>query len=312
MICKATKFGVDNNFANALPDADWTRTNRSLADYVDHMVGANQDFDGLTGIPGWHTHNLFEDVVHADCLGVRQYACGPVLLILAERGIFGPLPTSGSWDARLDVALNKAWIQFNNYLKSQHQTCSQSRFRCLQLSMHKKSDFPCLKSKAKNCVLVSTWLLHVVQGLVSSAAVAVIPADHILKHIYSMLWGMVSFSDMMHSIRPRFKLTEIEIARIETYREAYLGSFYMLHVSFARNDRALFNPTFKFHQLDHLFRRAIRTGIAPFFFWTFSSEDAMGKFASLSSACHGATVNSVAVSKWLVYFWHYHFGEADA
>ena len=150
-----------------------------------------------------------------------------------------------------------------------------------------------------NSVVVSKFLLSIASRVRSDSEK--------LSHIHTMLWGMVEFWNVIDAVKPRFILTDSETTHLEVCRQAMLGSYYWIHSTCAARSEAKCNLIPKYHQVDELVRRAIRTQVSPHLWWTFSSEDAMGTWARLASKCHGASTMRTAVDKWLLCFWAHHF-----
>ena len=292
------------NFADVRPDAPHRLTQRTMHDYVEHIVNNHHaDFNELCRIPGWHLHAFWEDVLHVDCLGLRQHACGNALLRLARAEVWGAMPMRGAWQDKLDVVLCRAFREFQEFLSANGLSSTQPRFRTLNLSMHRLADYPVLKAKGKNCVTVSKWLCE------KALEHSLVSPDQENELLYTVLFGFVEFWKLIHDIRPRFVLTDDERDRLETYKRATLYSYALLSKRATARGEALFNIVPKSHAFDEMLSCAIRSGIAPSLVWTFGSEDAMSLFAKLSGKCHGSTVQSAAIDKWLVAFWSHHFGE---
>ena len=161
MMCPATKAAGARNFADARPHVGWSKEERSIKEYLDYLEEKGLDLKELSLIPGWHTHNFFEDELHCDGGGVRQHGNGSLLVDLSEAGHFGPKPSAGSglWHERLDCCLRVVTTQFQSWLGANRISCSQPDFNHLSLTMHSKTDFPVLKAKARNSITVTQWLL---------------------------------------------------------------------------------------------------------------------------------------------------------
>lgn len=299
--CEARMSGPLHNFGDASLTASWTNTARSLESYIEYVVGEGSGMlNPLLGIPGWSNDNLYEDVLHADALGVRAQANGSTIHQLAHLGTWGEFPTAGSWDSRLNIVLTRAYNDFQGFLKRHGLKSSQPKFKALTLSLHKMTDFPNLKGKGKNMITVSLWLAEKTEALMSDD-------DDLSKFRFSLHWGLKRFWDLMHNMRPRVCFNAAEHDELETIRAAILLSFYHLHQEAASRGVSLYNMTPKFHVVDHMFRRAKRTGISPHMFWTFASEDWIGSMAVSSQKTHGATMQSSVIERWLVCFWSHYY-----
>ena len=295
MMDRARKSGTSLNFGDHRLLAGWTHTERSLSEYFDSLP-SDAHRHVFTKLPGWHTFSFMEDQLHADCLGPRQHLSGSLLRDLSLEGTFGAVPSSGSWQSRLDVCLLEASVQFQAFIRRNKLQCSQPTFTVLKLSMHRQDDFPCLKCKGKNSVLVSRWLLQVVRN----------QPDSVLKsHRWTCLTGFMGLWDVVHDMRPRWILTEEERTLLCRFRECALMSYMWLHehsVTHGLGKRG-YNPTPKLHQIDHMVRRAIATRVSYHLWWCFKAEDLMGRLAKIALVTHGATCQKRVIQRWLVQWW---------
>ena len=96
VLCRAHKTADDLCLANALPNAPWVHTHRSHLDYIRQQeeLGARHPF---TKIPGIHIHNLNEDALHDDMLGMRPLAVASALKELVDLDFFGESDLAGGW-----------------------------------------------------------------------------------------------------------------------------------------------------------------------------------------------------------------------
>lgn len=299
-MCKAKKHGTAVNMADATEEAAWQKpeNTRSLQDYIDSLerrFPSSESWNPLTKICGFHTHSFFEDQLHCDCLGVRAHSNGSTLLLLVKDGVWGELPSTGSWDEKLDVVLAQAYNHFGKWCLDHNEQNTQSIFRCLSLSMHKMGDYPLLKAKGHNSIVISKWLLDIVSSRVDGT-----PESF---YLHGLLWGLDQLWNIPHDVRPRFIYTDGEVEQLRVARKIALLSFYALHERYSDTRTPLFNLIPKFHQFEHLQRRQIRSKIACWVFWCFSSEHAIGTMAKMCANTHGASTNSRSIQRWVVYFW---------
>ncbi len=296
--CYAKKSGPHNNFANAHRDADWSKRIRPLSEYIASMTNSEGDlvWNPMCAIRGFHTHGMWEDQVHADMLGVRQHLNGSIIRDLAVEGTWGSMPPRGNWNDKLDTCLIPAYAEFCKWQKLNNQQCTQPMFSSLKLSLHVATDPATLKAKAKNNTVVSRWLLDVVTKQVD-------PSNELSMQRYCCLWGFVTLFDIPEQIRPRFVFTESEVVELEKARSAALLGFYWLHKKSIECGRYGYNITPKFHQVDEMIRRGLRTRISWHLWWTFCSESAMGNWAKLCGKSHGATIMRRPVERWVMGFW---------
>lgn len=299
MQCPATKTGTLTNLTDCRPCAWWAANPRTLQFYLDHLIANRIEVPHLCKIPGWHTHSLMEDQLHGDALGVRQHGNASTLVRFCHQGKFGPYPThrgSGTWQAKLDRCLHTASLEFQAFLRAERLTSSQPDFTHLSLSMHAPDDYPILKSKGKNNIVVTKFLLSVMRRSM----------DHSSEHdrqIFSLLWGLDGLWQLPQDIKPRWELSEFELERLEIYRQSALMSYYWLSVTSATEGKRLFNITPKYHQCDHMVRRTIRTTISYILWYCFRQEDHIGKVAKSCASTHGLTTMKRVVERWTIPFW---------
>ncbi len=285
------------NFADFRWQSEWALTERKMAEFIASLPNGEEDLHQLGRIPGWHTHSFMEDQLHCDALGPRQHLCGTMLRDLSYEGAFGAFDTrrgGGSWHEKLDKCLLQASVEFQADLAQEGKTCSQQTFTTLKLSMHRQDDFPVLKAKGHNCITISKWLMKKVKGL---------PMNEVNCHRFACLRGFVGLWDVVHDMRPRFELTEVEKDVLCKFRESALGSYLWLHERSVLAHRRGFNMIPKLHQMDHMVRRSVVTGVAFHTWWCFKAEDLMGRLAKISANTHGATTMKRVIQRWLVQWW---------
>ena len=108
--------------------------------------------------------NIFEDVLHTDCLGVRLNANGGVLWELAKMGHWGPVP-DGPWKESMNVVLRAAFNNFAEWMEKKKLRCNITVFNCNLLGMHVQTDWPTLKTKAAAAATVTEWLCPIVEKI---------------------------------------------------------------------------------------------------------------------------------------------------
>ena len=273
-------------------DAPWTETVRSLADYLEEQ----RQLDTLhpfCNIVGWHNQNIFEDVVHTDCLGVRLCANGGALWELAVGGFWGPVP-HGTWRESMNFVLRMAWNDFAHWMAVNNKRCNITPFSCNLLSMHVQADWPVLKCKAAAAATVTEWLLPI-----SQTAAGRDGASHHDRMRSLMLWGM---DTLWQEYRADWKLCNSRCVLLEKARKAALFGYNAVSKGNSDIGRFIYPILPKHHHMDHLVRRAIRTRLSPSVVWTFSEEDMMKWIGSVSGKAHGLGVMKSPVCRWLV-FW---------
>ena len=300
-MCKAAKHGAVLNLSDASENAAWNKPEnaRSLADYITSLISRGRQpehWNPLTSLCGFHTHGFFEDQLHCDCLGIRQHCNGSSLVSLCFEGTWGDMSASGTWSDKLDSVLATAHVAFSVWCTRNQITTSHPVFNCLNLHMHKASDYAQLKSKGHNSAMITKWLLTVCED-----AVDVSKPESGLR--FSLMWGLNALWDIPHDCRPRFVYSDAEAVQLETARKVALMSLYGLHKFYAMKGEHLFNIVPKFHQVDHMCRRQIRSKLACSLWWCFASESAIGSVARTAGKTHGASTNRRAVQRWITFFW---------
>jgi hypothetical protein len=135
--------------------------------------------------------------LHCDALGIRQHANASSLVTLIEDGCFGLMEPRGPWDERLNIVLTRVFTERNAWAAQHHEELTQPRFKALTCSMSKRNDFPCLKPKGHNPIVISKWFLSKAEN-----AVDVARPETIQRHC--LLWGLCELWRIPHDIRPRF------------------------------------------------------------------------------------------------------------
>ena len=284
------------NFCNALMSAPWALTRRSLPDLL-YAIADRDDDKPLTSMPGFHNQSFFEDVMHDDLLGLRPHACGAALKELADSGVYGTFDDIGPWEERLDAQLAVAYVKFCDWAGQKGMGHSHPKFTHLQLTLKRKTSEPILKTKAKNCVVVCAWI--------ASEASEFKPGTY--GEIRAMvLNAFVSLWDLLHATRfPNWELSDAQVASLKTIREELLLGYHWLSKENYGSGKAAYHCIPKFHKVDKMLRRAIRTKVSPTMFWTFLSESQMGITARLVNNLHGASSGRRGVQRWLLFFFDY-------
>ena len=160
--------------------------------------------------------------------------------------------------------------------------------------MKNRSSFAILKGKARNGAHVSAWLETISEGR----------TDTVLRaQRHTMIKGFNMYWELNANTKPRITMTDAEAATLEDIRKMMLLCYHSVSKSAKSSGRSFFRMRPKFHRIDHACRRAIRTKLFPWLFWTFGSEDMMGVIARLSRVVHGSATCKGTVSRWLIAFW---------
>ena len=292
--CGATKEAGPLCMNDARFNAGWTTTTRSFSSYQleQSRLGTVHP---LTCVAGWNIHNMFEDLVHDDLLGLRQHAVASVLVTMARDGCFfahRDLPAR-AWRVHLEAGLCKAWVEFQSWMQRHGVYCHMSKFSLAVVSVNRLDDFPCLKCKAAECATVSLWLAE-------RAELELAKCD--TTHMQLMAAMLRGFCNVWELCREARFFSAEQVGRLEKARCDMLLGYHACSVLAARNNMYAFNMVPKFHKLDHLCRRAIRTRVSPSLTWTFSDEDNMKWMASLTCKMRAIEILQTGTRKWLVSF----------
>ena len=275
---------------NALPDAPWTMVMRSSQDFVTLKV-AQQKLHPWCQMPGWHLHSLFEDVVHDDLLGVRQILCGGALMRMVDRHWFCPMSGAGDWKKKANRALAVAWARFGQWLKNNQLSCTTTPFSVTTLSLKTRKSKPALKCKASNCATVSKWIAEECSEFARQDE---------NEHNAMLNMTLKAFCDLYVLYHIKGIMTPRQARQLEDARQRSLLGFNALTSLSSEGGRQYFVVKPKFHKLDHLLRRAVRTRVSPSAFWTFQDEDMMGIMASLARNCR--LLLQGPAERWLLHY----------
>ena len=292
--CPASLTGI-YNYRNALPDADWAdeSVRRQVADVFNEVSLKDQEFP-LWQISGAHNQNVFEDVMHDDLLGIRPHMVGGVLKELCDSGHFGTRDDVGGWISKLDEQLAEAFLRFCDYSNESGLSHSHGLFTHLQLTLTRTTDAPIIKAKAKNVEVISRWLAHE----------ALQVQDTPYRRVRAM--ALQSFNDFYQLLSdtkcPNFRLTEAQAISLEEIRQKMLLGFHFLSKTNLESNVNIYRLPPKFHKMDELMRRSIRTRISPSLVWTFVLEHEMGIAGRLVGHLHAGPSSRRAVERWLIAF----------
>ena len=281
------------DFADAREHAPWASTSRTNEDFFEIAI-ATEKLNPLSTIPGWHSHSLFEDVLHDDNVGLRLDANGSALVELSEEGYFGSVPSTGSWQHKLNIPLGQAHQRFRTWCKHKKIGVSQWKFSTNNLTMRTRKCFPVLKAKARNSVYVSEWLTACTSESVDT---------EYKQQRHQMLKGFMEHWNTIRDARPRVLLEPAELERVGRSRESMLLCYHYLAKVNQRSDIRRYNVRPKYHRIDHCVRRCLRTTVNPCLYWTYGSEDFMGTLARLSRQVHGSHTTRGTVDRWLLFWW---------
>lgn len=284
--CRASRRGL-LNYADTREDAAWTETSRTDTDY---MLAVGEP-PGLCQTVGWTMGSIYDDLQHDDLLGVRLSLCGAGLAMFARECVWRPdLGNRGSWKERLDRQLKHGYQRFQEYCRANGLQHSATEFNHLSLSLHKKTDWAVLKSKAHNCAVISQWLCQ----------------EAMLQTHRGERWDVLAttlhgFAEIFrHCCLAVVRFSDAEVAAFSTARKQAMEGFHWLALDASNIPTFLFKVTPKLHKMDHSLRRSIATRLNPGTHWAMSSEDWIGYMSHLGNSCHSRTMHQRLVQRWLV------------
>ena len=287
------------NYADALPDAAWACCEpRSTAEFLAEF-DPTEPIPQLLRVRGWSIFSLFEDAMHDDLIGQRQDLNGSVLFELAIENAFGLAPDSGGWIEKLDVQLEVAFRMFEQWQCIEGKQCSQPCFRVLNLQMSKKSDWPCLKAKAKNCSVVTEWLATLTPNFVHDELSSV---RNVCTQAFNNIWKSIEATKF-----PNWKLSVEQAEELELQRQLALLSYHFLSKRHVSLKQYKFRIRPKYHHWDHGLRRSVRSKVSMSLFYSFAPEDFMGLIARMCNKVHSVSMSKRAMQRWLLFF----FGTLD-
>ena len=195
----------------------------------------------------------------------------------------------------MDLKFTRAWDDFTAWLKQNRESCFMTPFSCSVLSLKKLDDYPCLKAKGAACATCSKWL----------AVRAAEYADAHPQHVHIMraltLRGFAVVYEAYHFRDDNGMMTEAEANILEQGRSAALLGYNACAKAAVARGAFLWPIIPKYHKLDHLLRRSIRTRMSASMFWTFSDEDMMKWMSSTVRNSHGLGLLKFPIMRWLLF-----------
>ena len=298
LFCRASKLAGPLNYSNAAVEAECFQplNRRTHQEYMDGQVvltHGRSPLPPLCNIMGFTIFSLCHDFVHDDLLGVRASLLGSALYELCKRGVFGS-PGITSWRPCLNAQLVEAYNQFCDWKRHNAMECSQQRWHAGTLSLENQSSWPCLKTKAHNCGIVSLWLYQAAR----------LAADPLCDQPHSKLLvnTLAAFAQIwcIGKAAPPWFSPE-EAADLERARLAALQGYNVLSQSC--KDRGIYHYEIrpKLHKLDELLRLAVSSRRNFMAQWTMSDEDWIGRMTRLAMSTHARTMSQRVVARWIVH-----------
>ena len=286
-LCSATKGGI-RDYMDFSVAALWTAERSRNADYLASRAGR---MSPISTIPGFHILACGPELMHAGPLGVLLIAAGCTLYELVCEGYWVGCNDVGVWKVRLALRLGRAYQDFKRWQRRTRKHCSQSKFKVSSLSMSRLRDLPTLKAKAFNCLVVVAWLAELCG--------AQVPTGNARVQLRALtLWGFNEFFDIVRAA-PMW-LSDAHIESIKVARDAALYGYGGLAALARASHHNRWVPRPKLHMIDHAFREAAATRRNPGSCWAFQEEDNMGVVIRIASACHGFTIESRTLQRWML------------
>ena len=172
--------------------------------------------------------------------------------------------------------------------------CSQQRWHAGTLSLDNQSSWPCLKTKAHNCGVVSLWLYE-------EARLAADPACD-AAHSRILVNTLGSFAQIW-CIGKAAKtwFCPDEVASLERARLGALQGYNVLAESCKSRGIYHYEIRPKFHKLDELLRLAVTSRRNFMAHWTMADEDWIGRMVRLAMSTHATTTSQKTVARWVVH-----------
>ena len=263
------------NFRNMLDDAGWRRFPMDHEHYMSNTAGLARS--PLCSMPGWRLETNYWDTMHGLNLGVGQQLCGNVLFELAAESGIG-----------MDKALEDLYNEFGRWLSMTKQCCSTPKFTKCGINVGKRSDYPELHIKAKNCEFVLRWLVEKTKQ------------DHSSQHkktVAAAVWSLNEFFTGMREA-DRF-LTDAEIDRLEGAGKLFCLAYQNLSMHAHRRGVLMWNVVPKMHFFCHIIDDLRKERVNPRFNHCFCDEDFVGRIARIAGVTHRNSMNRRTLDRYL-------------
>ena len=290
-LCGACLFG-DCAFTDFQHDACHWDTTPSTTDYLSSPAAG---LAPASSLPGWHLQMVSPELMHAGPLGHNLVVNGSVIKELADEGFWATPPPTGAWQEKLQLQLSAATAAFKQWQKDNQRSCNQLRFTVRRLSLSSKQRVPELKAKAYNSLIVTEWLESECRKMSERW-----PSNSYFRDRATMVWGLAEFFRVLR--RSPMWMSEEELEDLQVARDAACFLFRKLAGIALEEGAPLYPCRPKLHMLDEAHRLAQTTGENPTSFWTFQDEDSMRILVDIAKSCHGSTVESSTLHKWLMQF----------
>ena len=241
----------------------------------------------MAKLPGFVLGMLMVDFMHSD-LGC--WISGNTLVELVASGRFGYLNIQ-AWTRRHELALRAAWIQFRAWAKANKVSHSVPCFNPARLSMASVHDWPELKGKSHNIMMVTVWLWDVVRPDLPNGDVHDKLRGTVLQ-AYVRIRNIITHAGLW--------LTADEAQELLDAGKLMLNSYKLLSWDAAPDSSPRWPLKPKHHHIDEGIRNAFKTRRNPRTHWLFKHEDFVGKEAKLVAKSHTATCGRRALERWVL------------
>ena len=290
--CGATNCGAVNNFTDFRPDAPHWSVRRSNAAY---MASAAARCSPCSGFPGFHIQAVWPELMHGGPLGYNLTVTGSVLRELGDEAVWVRRAESGTWMEKLQIQLSAATDSFKEWQTANKDTCSQPKFTVRKLSLTRLQQMPTLKAKAHNSMVVLRWLEAETRRVLARH-----PGNTYFRDRATMVWGLCEVYRICKRA-PQW-MSEEQLEELKYARAATLTCFVKLSKMAAEDGSTLYPRRPKMHVFDECIQIALETTENPTSSWTFQDEDNMRVMVGIAESCHGLTMESSSLEKWLVQF----------
>ena len=192
------------------------------------------------------------------------------------------------------MQLATAYAEFRGWLKQHGVSCSQGRFSVNKLGMHALSDYPCLKAKGHNSLMIMRWLATATQRLHAERQTW---RSHTLA---CMTWGFSNFINILQDNGQWVR--DEDVPKLMQARAAALHNYNALsHAAASANPpQALWPMKPKIHLLDHVARDVANNKLNATWYWTFLDEDFVGRMTRLAAMTHRANCRRRLIDRWVL------------
>jgi hypothetical protein len=246
-------------------------------------------------LPGFHIQSLWPELMHGGPLGFCLTVSGSVLKEICDEAFFSPRPARGTWFEKLQCQLSAGFGQFKHWQIAQNRVCSQLKFTYRRLSLSRMNNIPSLKAKAYNSIIVCEWLVDCTRAVAQRW-----PDNSYFRDRASLCWALSEVFNVLR--RADHWMSEQHLQELQFARDTCMRMFTKLSAMASESDLPVYPLRPKMHVFDEACRIAQVTGENPASCWTFQDEDNMRVMCDIATSCHGQTVETSSLEKWVMNF----------